>query len=101
MMTAMPVSPSSSAQAARLRLGAQLRCGSCGDGRLAVLADGSIAPCVLGRFLVAGNVSYDDLGDVLGGAGWRDIREAVQAGTGRTCPPADGNNCDPNDSDDI
>lgn len=94
-------------------------CGRCAQNRLAVLADGTIAPCVLGRFLVAGNIAYSDLDAVLDGDRWRDIRRMVKAGRGRgcapadsndcnpalvlgeVCPPADGNDCGPNDSDDI
>lgn len=94
-------------------------CGRCAENRLAVLADGTIAPCVLGRFLAAGNVAHSDLNTVLDGERWRDIRRVVKAGRrracapadsndcnpaivlGKACPPADGNDCDPNDSDDI
>lgn len=94
-------------------------CGRCAQNRFAVLADGTIAPCVLGRFLVAGNIANGDLDAVLDGKRWRDIRQMVKAGRGRgcapadsndcnpaivldeVCPPADGNNCDPNGSDDI
>jgi hypothetical protein len=94
-------------------------CGRCAENRLAVLVDGTIAPCVLGRFLVAGNVANSDLDAVLDSRRWWEIRQMVKAGRGtscapadsndcnpaivlgRVCPPADGNNCDPNDSDDI
>lgn len=94
-------------------------CGRCAENRLAVLADGTIAPCVLGRFITAGNVACSDLNTVLDGERWREIQQMVKAGRGRgcapadsndcnpaivldkACPPADGNDCDPNDSDDI
>ncbi len=32
-------------------------CGQCGNGRAAIGSDGTVHPCVLGRFLTAGNVN--------------------------------------------
>jgi hypothetical protein len=31
-------------------------CGQCADRKVAILPDGTVAPCVLGRFLPAGHV---------------------------------------------
>jgi MoaA/NifB/PqqE/SkfB family radical SAM enzyme len=40
-------------------------CGRCGDGRAAISPDGDVSPCVLGRFLVAGNVKTAPLAAIL------------------------------------
>ena len=49
-------------------------CGRCGDGRAAISGDGHVSPCVLGRFLVAGNVKTTPLAGILGGPAWRASR---------------------------
>jgi organic radical activating enzyme len=70
-------------------------CGRCGLGRAAVLADGTLAPCVLGRFLKVGNVKVGALGSLLTGPGWQAALEAVpRGGSAGSCSP-DGNDCDP------
>ncbi|MGH8603170.1 MAG: SPASM domain-containing protein [Gammaproteobacteria bacterium] len=43
-------------------------CGQCGRGRAAITLNGDLSPCVIGRFLVAGNVKDESLGGILGGA---------------------------------
>lgn len=71
-------------------------CGRCGRGRAAIGLDGQVTPCVLGRFLVAGNVKDAPLGDILGGQRWHQIVESIPpAGACVTCNPADSNDCDP------
>jgi len=47
-------------------------CGQCGRGRAAITLSGDLSPCVIGRFLVAGNVNDQPLGDILGGTRWRE-----------------------------
>lgn len=42
-------------------------CGHCGNGKIAVAADGSVWPCVFSRWLPVGNVREDALADILGG----------------------------------
>ena len=41
-------------------------CGNCGHHRAAVLPDGSVTPCPLTRWMVAGNVTSTPLADILG-----------------------------------
>ena len=42
-------------------------CGNCGHHRAAVLPNGSVTPCPLTRWMVAGNVTTTPLADILGG----------------------------------
>jgi MoaA/NifB/PqqE/SkfB family radical SAM enzyme len=71
-------------------------CGRCGRDRAAIGMDGQLTPCVLGRFLVAGNVKETPLGDILGGAAWREIVAAVPSVDACvTCTPADSDDCNP------
>ncbi|MGH3885798.1 MAG: radical SAM protein [Pseudonocardiaceae bacterium] len=46
-----------------------------------------------GRFLVAGNVKDEPVGDILGGTRWREIVGSIPAQG--VCTPADSNDCDP------
>jgi MoaA/NifB/PqqE/SkfB family radical SAM enzyme len=71
-------------------------CGRCGRGRAAIGPDGQVTPCVLGRFLVAGNVQEEALGDILDGVRWRQIvRSIPPLDACVTCTPADSNDCNP------
>lgn len=71
-------------------------CGQCGKGRAAVGMDGQVTPCVLGRFLVAGNVKDTPLADIFAGQPWHDILATVPTVDACvTCTPADSNDCDP------
>jgi MoaA/NifB/PqqE/SkfB family radical SAM enzyme len=71
-------------------------CGRCGRDRAAIAMDGQLTPCVLGRFLVAGNVKDTPLGDILGGEQWRQIVASVPPlDACVTCTPADSNDCNP------
>ncbi|MFF5303475.1 radical SAM protein [Streptomyces sp. NPDC013161] len=72
-------------------------CGGCADGKAAILPDGTVAPCVLGRFLPAGNVKAAGLAAVLGGRQWAQIAASIPRGNraGRTpdedsCMPSPG-----------
>ncbi|MEZ0095727.1 radical SAM protein [Streptacidiphilus sp. EB129] len=91
-------------------------CGRCADGRAAVMPDGRVTPCVLGRFLPAGSVKdVGGLPGVLTGARWGEIAASIPR-RGRACvpdsctpredscspspgvaacTPADSNDCDP------
>jgi MoaA/NifB/PqqE/SkfB family radical SAM enzyme len=65
-------------------------CGQCGKGLAAIGADGQVSPCVLGRFLIAGNVKETPLGEVFAGERWRDILATVPpAYDSRVCAPDD------------
>jgi organic radical activating enzyme len=70
-------------------------CGRCGLGRAAVLADGTLAPCVLGRFLNTGNVKQSPLGSLLTGPAWAGALAMIpREGSGPSCEP-DGADCNP------
>jgi MoaA/NifB/PqqE/SkfB family radical SAM enzyme len=73
-------------------------CGQCGRGRAAISSRGDLSPCVIGRFLVAGNVIDTALGDILDGSRWREIRASIpplEAIRPAVCTPSDSNDCDP------
>jgi Iron-sulfur cluster-binding domain len=58
--------------------------------------DGQLTPCVLGRFLVAGNVRETPLAEIFAGGRWREILATVPAQDACvTCSPGDSNDCDP------
>jgi MoaA/NifB/PqqE/SkfB family radical SAM enzyme len=71
-------------------------CGQCGKGRAAIGVDGQLTPCVLGRFLVAGNVRDTPLTELFAGDTWREILASVpELNACATCTPADSNDCQP------
>jgi MoaA/NifB/PqqE/SkfB family radical SAM enzyme len=71
-------------------------CGRCGRDRAAIGMDGQLTPCVLGRFLIAGNVKETPLGDILDGEAWRKVVASVPpVDACVTCTPADSNDCNP------
>jgi MoaA/NifB/PqqE/SkfB family radical SAM enzyme len=71
-------------------------CGQCGKGRAAIGMDGQLTPCVLGRFLVAGNVKDTPIGDLFAGDAWREILASVpEQDACVTCTPGDSNDCQP------
>jgi MoaA/NifB/PqqE/SkfB family radical SAM enzyme len=75
-------------------------CGRCGIGRAAIMPDGRLTPCVVGRWLDAGNVRETPLGDLLAGEAWQRRLAAVPrrelTACAPDCPPAsDGNDCPP------
>jgi sulfatase maturation enzyme AslB (radical SAM superfamily) len=69
-------------------------CGRCGDERAAILPDGTLTPCVLGRHLRVGDVTAAPLAGLLTGEAWRAALGRVPA-VNRACPPGDSNDCDP------
>lgn len=78
-------------------------CGHCGDGRAAVLPDGSVSPCVLSRWMTAGNVKRQQLAGILAGQRMRDFTAAIPEPRADcqpekiSCKPktADGGDCAP------
>jgi MoaA/NifB/PqqE/SkfB family radical SAM enzyme len=71
-------------------------CGRCADGRAAVMTDGTVTPCVLGRFLPTGNAKTDGLAAVFGGQKWQDTAASIPRRTDTAaCPPDDSGDCDP------
>lgn len=73
-------------------------CGNCGRGRAAISIYGQVFPCVIGRFLVAGNVKEASLGKILDGDRWQGIVALIPPRgrcTPMGCTPMDGNDCNP------
>lgn len=84
-------------------------CGRCAKGRAAILPDGTVAPCVLSRFLPTGNVK-SGLGTVLTGPQWAEVAASIPrhradcapnvcSPSKDSCGPSKGvasNDCNPN-----
>jgi MoaA/NifB/PqqE/SkfB family radical SAM enzyme len=70
-------------------------CGRCGLGRAGVLPDGTLVPCVLGRFLPAGNVTTSSLAALLASPAWRDVMARIPRPAAGACTPADSDDCNP------
>ncbi|WP_323136914.1 SPASM domain-containing protein [Streptomyces albogriseolus] len=72
-------------------------CGRCADGRAAIMTDGTVTPCVLGRFLNTGNAKTSGLAAVFSGKRWADTAASIPRRPVPTagCTPADSNDCDP------
>jgi sulfatase maturation enzyme AslB (radical SAM superfamily) len=76
-------------------------CGHCGTGRAAVLPDGQLTPCVMGRWLACGDVRQTPLAELMAGPAWRDVMTLVPRHDSlrpaeAACPPAsDGDDCPP------
>ncbi|MYY11087.1 radical SAM protein [Streptomyces sp. SID4919] len=83
-------------------------CGRCGVGKAAILPDGSVAPCEIGRFLPAGSVRDATLASVLASDRWAQVTASVphragadscapdcQPAASDSCNPAKGNPCNP------
>ncbi|MEU9149231.1 radical SAM protein [Streptomyces sp. NPDC048417] len=69
-------------------------CGRCADGKAAILPDGKVAPCVLGRFLPAGDVKASALSAVFTSAQWRQVAASIPRRRGKGCTP-DEDSCMP------
>ncbi|GHD34850.1 hypothetical protein GCM10010313_81780 [Streptomyces violarus] len=69
-------------------------CGKCADGKAAVLPDGTVSPCVLGRFLPAGSVKAGGLMSVLAGQEWRRVAASIPRQLREGCTP-DEDSCMP------
>ncbi|MEU5159108.1 radical SAM protein [Streptomyces sp. NPDC020875] len=83
-------------------------CGRCGIGKAAILPDGSVAVCEIGRSLTGGSVAAGaSLADVLASARWAEVTARIPrrpgadpcapdcAPTNDTCGPAKGDTCGP------
>ncbi len=71
-------------------------CGNCGQGIAAVLPSGDVTPCVMARWLTAGNVRDTPLAAILAGPAMTAATAAIPgppAGAGLRCPPNGG--CSP------
>ncbi|WP_405961329.1 radical SAM protein [Streptomyces sp. NBC_00024] len=73
-------------------------CGRCALGKAAILPDGKVAPCVLGRFLTAGDVKSGSLADVFAGQQWAQLAASIPRHHGScvpdTCTPKE-DSCQP------
>lgn len=72
-------------------------CGGCAKGRAAVMTDGTVTPCVLGRFLSTGNAKANGLKAVFAGAQWAETAASIapRPAPSAACTPADSNDCNP------
>ncbi|MFJ8476995.1 radical SAM protein [Kitasatospora sp. NPDC094011] len=72
-------------------------CGKCALQKLAILPDGEVVPCVLGRFLPTGSVrDAGGLRGVLAGPRWAKTAASIpRRGASAGCTPNDSNDCDP------
>ncbi|MGW1073702.1 radical SAM/SPASM domain-containing protein [Streptomyces sp. NPDC002537] len=64
-------------------------CGRCGQGKAAVLPDGSLALCVMSRFMPCGNVREARLTDLVGSEQWWQAVGLVPAPGAGGCAPDD------------
>jgi MoaA/NifB/PqqE/SkfB family radical SAM enzyme len=62
-------------------------CGNCGRERMAILPDGIVVPCVLGRWLKAGNVRVTPLAEILSSAVWHKAVASVPRPPKPLCLP--------------
>jgi MoaA/NifB/PqqE/SkfB family radical SAM enzyme len=70
-------------------------CGRCGDHKAAISTAGDVAPCVLGRSLVAGNVKNQRLADIVTSGRWVDIMTQIPRPVRACNPNSNGNDCAP------
>lgn len=76
-------------------------CGHCGHGIAAILPSGEVAPCVMARWLTAGNVRQTPLADILAGPAMAAAIAVIPARSGNACnpdlcrPDNDGDICEP------
>ncbi|MFF6979311.1 radical SAM protein [Streptomyces sp. NPDC008343] len=68
-------------------------CGRCARGTAAILSDGTVTPCVIGRFLPAGHVQGTPLERVFASPQWQHVAASIPAGRHDPCAP----DCGPND----
>ncbi|AUY52311.1 radical SAM protein [Streptomyces sp. CB01881] len=77
-------------------------CGNCGRGRLAVMPDGSVSPCVLGRWMKPGHAKQPGgIRAVLDSPEWAAVVASIPERRPATlggCPPNDSNDCSPANS---
>lgn len=62
-------------------------CGLCGLSRVAILPDGVVTPCVLGRWLKTGNIRVAPLAEILAGAAWQRAVQRVPRKPRPACLP--------------
>lgn len=70
-------------------------CGRCGQGMAAVSPDGDVWPCVMSRWLPAGNVPAEGLGTVLAGPRWQAAVSGIPAPRAGADPCGPDTPCNP------
>lgn len=79
-------------------------CGHCGDGRAAILPDGDVVPCVLARWMTAGNIRERSLSEVWSGPEMASFLATIPSSRGPSvcnpskteCKPTkEGKDCQP------
>ncbi|MFC4500548.1 MULTISPECIES: radical SAM protein [Streptomyces] len=75
-------------------------CGRCGEGKAAILPDGTVAPCGMGRFMPAGNVRGSSLKQVLAGSAWSSVVASIPRRGQAGCTP-DEDSCMPSPGVDM
>jgi MoaA/NifB/PqqE/SkfB family radical SAM enzyme len=75
-------------------------CGRCGRGRAAISPHGDLSPCVLSRWLIAGNLRQQRLGEILAGPRWQQLVTLIPRRAPSACnPDSDGDDCAPAETD--
>jgi MoaA/NifB/PqqE/SkfB family radical SAM enzyme len=72
-------------------------CGKCGHGIAAILPSGNVTPCVMARWLTAGNVRQTPLADILAGPAMATAIAVIPSRSGKGCRP----DCKPASDSDI
>lgn len=85
-------------RAARTTPAARELCGHCGKGMAAITPDGDVLPCVMSRWLRAGNVRRHRLAGILAGPQWQAAVSAIPAAKANPCSP-DKAGCKPKSGD--
>ncbi|MFF8506728.1 radical SAM protein [Streptomyces sp. NPDC015492] len=72
-------------------------CGRCGLDRAAVSPDGVVTPCVMSRWMPAGDVRTQPLAEILRGPEWSDHMDVIprRPGTDPCNPDSDSSDCSP------
>ncbi|MCG5217570.1 radical SAM protein [Streptosporangium sp. KLBMP 9127] len=71
-------------------------CGRCGCGLAAISPTGEVWPCVLSRWMRAGNVQEQPLADILTGHAWERLVARIPGPAAGDCSP-DSQDCTPNE----
>lgn len=70
-------------------------CGACGNARAAILPNGDVTPCVIGRRHIVGNVLTQPLTEIITGKRMKETVRAIKEATAESCACGPDNECDP------
>ncbi|MEV4245214.1 radical SAM protein [Streptosporangium canum] len=75
-------------------------CGQCGRGKASISPDGNVRPCLMARWMTAGNVLESSLVDIVNSSTWRRLVSTIPSprADGTRCKP-DANTCKPTQGD--